>query len=102
MTATPSNPVQSCQPIPETPSPQELQEWADEAQAFVDSGQVVISDHRKARATVDALRSHATLKARIEELEGALRRYQDGFTEWRRRAETAEAQIASLQPKAGS
>ena len=39
----------------------------------MDSGEVVISDHRKARATIDALRSHATLKARITELEEALR-----------------------------
>jgi hypothetical protein len=65
--------VSRSQPILETPSPQELQAWADEAQACVDSGKLIISDHRKARATIDALRSHATLKARAAELEGALR-----------------------------
>ena len=64
---------QPSKPIGETPSPQELQAWADEAQACVDSGEVVISDHRKARATIDALRSHAALKTRITELEAALR-----------------------------
>jgi hypothetical protein len=36
------------------------------------------------------------LKARVAELEGYLRRYQDGFDEWRRRAEAAEAKIAAL------
>jgi len=60
------------QPIGETPSPQELQAWADEAQACIDSGEVVISDYRKARATIDALRSHAALKARIRRLERSL------------------------------
>jgi hypothetical protein len=62
------------------PTLQEWQTWADEAQACVDSGDVVISDHRKAQATIAALREHAGLKARITELEGALKFYRD---EWR-------------------
>ena len=45
------------------PSPQELQAWADEAQACIDSGEVIITDHRKAHATVMALRSYAAFMA---------------------------------------
>jgi hypothetical protein len=70
------------QPILETPSPQELQVWADEAQACVDSGELIISDPRKARATIDALRSHAALKARVAELEGALRSSVVAIDDW--------------------
>lgn len=40
-------------------SPEELLAWADEAQAFIDGGSIVISDHRKANATVAALRAAA-------------------------------------------
>lgn len=57
------------QPMCAEPSPEELQAWADEAQAFLDSGEVIVSDNRKAHATITALRSHAALKARIEFLE---------------------------------
>jgi hypothetical protein len=52
-----------------TPTPDQLQAWADEAQACIDSGEVVVSDYSKAHATIMALREHASLKARIAELE---------------------------------
>lgn len=57
-------------------TPQELLAWADEAQACLDSGEVIVSDHRKADATIMALRSHAILKARVEELEANERAYE--------------------------
>jgi hypothetical protein len=66
------------QPMTEI-APHELQAWADEAQACIDSGEVVITDHRKADATVTALRSHASLKARIQDLEAALQIAQELF-----------------------
>jgi hypothetical protein len=51
---------------------------------------------------VNAVNSHASLQARIQEMEAALKRYQDGTHEWRRRAETAEAALAAPQPKDGA
>lgn len=51
-----------------TYTPEELSAWADEAQACIDSGCVIVTDHRKAHATVMALRSHAALQARVEKL----------------------------------
>lgn len=67
-------PAPQCQPRltatrQDDPTPQEFAAWADEAQACINSGEVFISDHRKANATVTALRSHATLKARVIALE---------------------------------
>lgn len=47
----------------------------------------------------DALRTMEDAAARIAELEGALRRYQDGLHGWRRRAEAAEATLVALNPK---
>jgi hypothetical protein len=61
------------QPMTDGPTPEQLQTWADEAQACLDSGDVIATDHEKARATILVLRSHASLKDRIQELEEALR-----------------------------
>lgn len=74
MTAAPQS-----HPMTDQPTPEQFQAWADEAQACVDSDEVIITDHEKANATIMALRSRASLKARIEELEGALRFIADGY-----------------------
>lgn len=81
-------PAQSCQPECAEVTPQELATWADEAQEFIDGGTVPMREMRKANATVAALRSHASLKERIEVLETALRPFSEiapfvAFTDYR-------------------
>lgn len=66
-------PSPQCQPnrqeLRQDCTPEELAKWADEAQACIDSGEVIIADYGKALATVMVLRSHASLKARAEQAE---------------------------------
>lgn len=84
-------PSPQCQPNQEplrqdAPTAQEFAAWADEAQACIDSGDVIISDHRKANATVVALRSHATLTARNRDLEARVEELTKGLQQVRRYA----------------
>lgn len=65
------------QPMTAEPTPGQLQAWADEAQACVDSGELIITDHEKANATIMVLRSYASLKGRIAELEANEKAYEE-------------------------